>query len=116
MDAMKRCTACAEEMKVESRKCPHCGSRAEPLHRDVAGRKLFGVCAALGRHFDLDPALVRVGFVVALAMSFGTAMFVYLLLWAFTPASAYGTAPLQRAVDWLGSLGNSAAPEVERRV
>ena len=116
MDAMKRCTASAEEMRVEARKCPHCGSRTEPLHRDVEGRKLFGVCAALGHHFDVDPALVRVGFVVALAVSFGTAMLVYLLLWAFTPPSLHGTAPLQRTVDWLGGLGNADSPEVEKRV
>lgn len=116
MDAMKRCTACAEELRLEARKCPHCGSRTEPLHRDVEGRKLFGVCAALGHHFSVDAALVRVGFVVALAVSFGTALLVYLLLWAFTPPTALGTAPLQSAVDWLSRLGNSDTPQVEKRV
>jgi phage shock protein PspC (stress-responsive transcriptional regulator) len=118
MDTTKRCTACAEEMKFEARKCPHCGTRTEPLHRDVEGRKLAGVCAALGRQFEVDAALLRVGFVVALAVSGGSALMVYLLLWAFTPPSAVSRSPLQRAVDWLGSFGEAAdePPHVERRV
>lgn len=116
MDAMKRCTACVEEMRVEATKCPRCGTRTEPLHRGVEGRTLFGVCAALAHHFNLDPALVRVAFVVSLALSFGTTMLVYLLLWAFTPPSVMGKAPLQRTVDWLGSLGNPDEARVETRV
>ena len=116
MDATKRCTDCTEEMKFEATKCPHCGTRTEPLHRGVEGRTLFGVCAALARHFGLDPALVRVGFLVSLVMSFGTTMLVYMLLWAFTPSSALGKAPLQRTVDWLGSIGNSDEPRMETRV
>ncbi|MFP2930108.1 PspC domain-containing protein [Pyxidicoccus sp. 3LG] len=116
MDATKRCTACTEDMKVEATKCPHCGTRAEPFHRGVEGRTLAGVCAALAKHFNVDAALVRVGFVVALAVSGGTSLLVYLLLWAFTPADAYGKAPLQKTVDWLASIGNSDEPQVERRV
>jgi phage shock protein PspC (stress-responsive transcriptional regulator) len=116
MDAMKRCADCTEEIKLEATRCPHCGTRAERLHRGVEGRMLAGVCAALARQFGLDAALVRVAFVVALALSGGTAMMVYLLLWAFTPPSATGTAPLQRTVDWLSSLGSSDEPQVERRV
>lgn len=116
MDAMKRCAACAEEMRFEASKCPHCGARTEPMHRGVEGRTLFGVCAALARQFNVDPALVRVAFVVSLVMSFGTTMLVYLLLWAFTPSSALGKAPLQRTVDWLGGLGNADEPRMETRV
>ncbi|MBZ4416312.1 PspC domain-containing protein [Myxococcus sp. RHSTA-1-4] len=112
----KRCADCAEDMKLEARKCPRCGARTEPLHRDMEGKKLAGVCAALGRELGVDAALLRVGFVVALAVSGGTALMVYLLLWAFTPPSAVGRAPLQRAVDWLGSVGGSEEPRVERRV
>ncbi|QSQ22971.1 PspC domain-containing protein [Pyxidicoccus parkwayensis] len=116
MDAMKRCTACAEEMRTEALKCPHCGTRTEPLHRGVEGRTLFGVCAALAHYLGLDPALVRVGFLVSLVLSFGTTMLVYLLLWAFTPSSALGKAPMQRTVDWLGSIGNAEESRVETRV
>lgn len=116
MDATKRCADCTEEMKLEATRCPHCGTRTERMHRGVEGRMVAGVCAAMARQLGMDAALVRVAFVVALALSGGTATMVYLLLWAFTPPTAVGTAPLQRTVDWLSSLGSSDAPEVERRV
>ena len=112
----KRCAACTEEMRMEARKCPHCGTRTEPLHRDVEGKKLAGVCAALGQYLGVDAALLRVGFVVALAVSGGTALMAYLLLWAFTPPNAVGRSPLQRTVDWLGSAGSADEPRVETRV
>ncbi len=112
----KRCAECAEEMKLGARKCPHCGTRTEPLHRDVEGKKLAGVCAALGQYFGVDAALLRVAFVVALAISGGTATMAYLLLWAFTPASAVARPPVQKAVDWLGSVGGGDEPQVEKRV
>ncbi|QQR43673.1 PspC domain-containing protein [Myxococcus xanthus] len=117
MDAKRRCATCTEEVSLEVRRCPRCGARTEPMHRGVDGRLLTGVCAALGRELGVDAALLRVGFVVALAVSGGTALMVYLLLWAFTPPSATGTAPLRRTYNWLSGLGNSeSTPRVERRV
>ncbi len=116
MDAMKRCEECTEEMKLEATRCPHCGARTERLHRGVDGRMLAGVCAGLARQFAVDAALVRVAFVVALAVSGGTATLVYLMLWGLTPASAVGVAPFQRLLDWASSFNSKDAPEVERRV
>jgi phage shock protein PspC (stress-responsive transcriptional regulator) len=79
---------------------------------------LGGVCTALARQLGLDVALVRVAFVLALAVSGGTALLVYVLLWALTPASATEKAPVQRLVDWLSRVTSAAAdePRVERRV
>ncbi|HZI14125.1 MAG TPA: PspC domain-containing protein [Myxococcus sp.] len=116
MDAMKRCTDCAEEMKLEATRCPHCGVRTERLHRGVEGRMVGGVCAGLARQFGVDPALLRVAFVVSLAISGGTATLVYLMLWGLTPASAVGVPPFQRLMDWVSSFGSEKDPEVERRV
>ena len=121
MEATKRCTACAMDLRMEAMKCPHCRSAqpgAEPLHRGVEGRTLGGVCAALGKQFGVDAALLRVGFVLALAFSGGTALLVYLLLWGFLPGSATAKPPVQQVVDWLGRATNSATeePRVERRV
>jgi phage shock protein PspC (stress-responsive transcriptional regulator) len=79
---------------------------------------LGGVCTALARQLGLDVALVRVAFVVALALSGGTALMVYLLLWGLTPASATAKPPVQQLVDWLARVTNAAEdePRVERRV
>jgi phage shock protein PspC (stress-responsive transcriptional regulator) len=106
---------------MEAMKCPHCRTSqpgAEPMHRGLEGRTLGGVCVALARQFGVDVALLRVGFVVALALSGGTALMVYLLLWVFTPGAATAKPPVQQAVDWLTKVTNAAPdePRVERRV
>ncbi|HEX8435149.1 PspC domain-containing protein, partial [Archangium sp.] len=109
MDATKRCEACRMDIRAEATRCPHCRERqpgAEPMHRGGAGRVLGGVCTALARQLGLDVALVRVAFVLALAMSGGTALMVYLLLWGLTPASATAKAPVQQLVDWLARVTN----------
>ena len=46
---------------------------------------LTGVSAGLAEYFDIDPLMVRVGFVAGSFFSFGTAAIVYLGLAAFLP-------------------------------
>jgi len=50
-------------------------------------KKLFGVCGGLGNYFDIDPTLVRVGFLVAFFM-FGTGLLLYIILAIALPNSA----------------------------
>jgi len=54
------------------------------LHRRHRGRMLGGVAAGLADYFDVDPVLVRVGFVV-LALVGGLAVPLYLAGWALIP-------------------------------
>ena len=55
------------------------------LRRDRSQGWLGGVCAGFARRYGVDPALVRVAFVVATAAGgFGVAF--YLLAWLVIPA------------------------------
>ena len=54
------------------------------LHRRHCGRMLGGVAAGLADYFDVDPVLVRIGFVV-LAFVGGLAVPLYLAGWALIP-------------------------------
>lgn len=54
------------------------------LHRCREGRMLAGVAAGLAEFFDVDPTLVRVGF-VALALLGGLAVPLYLAAWLLIP-------------------------------
>jgi len=54
------------------------------LHRRRSGRMLGGVAVGLADYFDVDPVLVRVGFVV-LAFVGGLALPLYLAGWALIP-------------------------------
>ena len=58
------------------------------LRRPQHSKVLAGVCSGLAEYFDLDPALVRVGYFL---LSFFSAAFpgilVYIILWLVIPES-----------------------------
>ena len=57
---------------------------AERLHRCRDRRMLAGVASGVAHFFDIDPTLVRIGF-VALALFGGLALPVYLVGWLLIP-------------------------------
>jgi phage shock protein PspC (stress-responsive transcriptional regulator) len=57
---------------------------AERLHRAGPDRMLAGVAAGLADYFDVDPTMVRIGF-VALALLGGLAVPLYLAGWLLIP-------------------------------
>jgi phage shock protein PspC (stress-responsive transcriptional regulator) len=62
----------------------HGDSHEMRLHRRRGGRMLGGVAVGLADYFDVDPVLIRVGFVV-LAFVGGLAVPLYLAGWALIP-------------------------------
>src|ERR687894_376672 len=54
------------------------------MRRDRAAGWLGGVCAGIARRYGIDPALVRLAFVVATAAA-GFGIFLYALLWLVVP-------------------------------
>lgn len=45
---------------------------------DKGNGKVFGVCAGIGNYFDVDPMMVRIGFVAAALLGFGSPVLIYL--------------------------------------
>lgn len=65
------------------------------LRRTVgADRRVAGVAGGIARHFDIDPVLVRVAFVV-LALFGGGGLLLYLALWLVLPDESGGAPTLQ---------------------
>lgn len=54
------------------------------LYRSRDDQMIAGVCAGLAEYFDMDPSIMRILF-VALALSFGHGLLVYLLLLLVMP-------------------------------
>jgi len=48
-------------------------------------KKLGGVCGGIAEHFSLEPALVRLFFVLLILLFRGLPIVVYLILWAVLP-------------------------------
>lgn len=47
---------------------------------DKGNAKLFGVCAGIGNYFGIDPMLVRISFVAATLIGFGSPGLIYLAI------------------------------------
>lgn len=62
--------------------------RDRTLYRDTEDQKIAGVCSGLARYFDVDPVLMRVGFVAALVFGGGSLVAYALLWWLVDPAPA----------------------------
>jgi len=54
------------------------------LRRSTTDRKVAGVAGGLGRHFDIDPTIIRVAFVV-LAIFGGAGLLLYGVCWLLVP-------------------------------
>ena len=52
--------------------------------RSISNRRIAGVCAGLGRYFNMDPILIRVLF-VCLFLFGGSGLLLYLIFWIITP-------------------------------
>ncbi len=48
------------------------------LRKSKANKKIAGVCGGIGEYFDIDPTIIRLGF-VALTFMFGGGLFAYVL-------------------------------------
>lgn len=56
----------------------------DKLYRSKSDRMIGGVCAGLGAHFNIDPTLVRVAFVI-MTFAHGSGLLAYLVLWILVP-------------------------------
>lgn len=60
------------------------GARAARLTRSSSNKMFAGVCAGIARYLTIDPAIVRLLFVV-FAFAGGAAIPVYIVLWILMP-------------------------------
>jgi phage shock protein C len=62
------------------------------LTRSETNKRLAGVCGGIAEYFNIDPILVRIGFVVAGLMGWG--ILLYVVLWIVLPkGQPSGTTP-----------------------
>lgn len=57
------------------------------LYRSKTDRKIAGVAGGLSEYFNIDPTIVRIGFIL-LALPGGPSILIYFLLWLVIPEEA----------------------------
>lgn len=82
---------------------------AERLHRSRRDRMVAGVAGGLADYFDVDPTLVRIGFVV-LTLVGGLAVPLYIAGWLLIPEEGGGPSMAEELLDrerahWASSQG-----------
>lgn len=111
----KTCPACFKDIDRRASRCSFCAQRQGDvgLYRDVPGRVAGGVCAAIALHFNWDVTLMRIAFVVSLALLGPIPIWVYVAAWLMTPFAQDGKAPLGLFMDWVGKLFSAPQSGVE---
>lgn len=79
--------------------------QARRLHRSQDNRFLFGVAGGLAEYFDVEPVLVRVGWVLLAIATAGIAALAYIVMVIFTPDS--GRQESESARDYRDSVAGS---------
>lgn len=102
MDGMRNCPYCAEEIRLEAIRCPHCRSYLPATDgpqwcRDHPERRVAGVAAALGRTFGVSVAAARVVF-IALTFFHFVGPLMYGALWLTIPFRPEEQSWLERAL------------------
>ena len=85
----KRCAFCAEEIRAEAVRCPHCRSRLgsfelDRWHRGHEDARLAGVASAVAHALSLPVGAVRLGFVL-LSLVHLIGALAYGALWLIVP-------------------------------
>ncbi|HZK66441.1 MAG TPA: PspC domain-containing protein [Chloroflexota bacterium] len=88
------------------------------LYRSSTERMLGGVCGGLGEYFNVDPTLVRLGFVVA-ALTTGIGFLAYPIMWmglgdGVVAVAAAGIGFLAYPIMWIVVPGRPATDSYRR--
>ncbi|RWX02507.1 PspC domain-containing protein [Flavobacterium cerinum] len=70
-------------------------TKTKKFYRDSEKGMLGGVCAGLSHYFRIDPLWIRIIFIISLFVSFGTSLFIYILLWILIPKAITTTEKLE---------------------
>lgn len=112
----KTCPACFKDIDSRALRCSFCAQRQTDVvgfYRDVPGKLLGGVCAAVAQQFNLDVTLTRILFVVSLAVLGPITVWAYLAAWVMTPFEQAGKSPGALLIERLGRLFSTPS-DVER--
>ena len=58
---------------------------SKKLYRSTKNQRIAGVCEGIGDYFNIDPTLIKLGWIIGTLISFGTGIFIYIVAWIIIP-------------------------------
>jgi len=58
------------------------------LYRSRKSRVIAGVCGGLAEYFNLDPTIIRLGWVI-ISLAYGFGVLAYIIAWLLIPNNPY---------------------------
>ncbi|MBI5226879.1 PspC domain-containing protein [Candidatus Micrarchaeota archaeon] len=58
---------------------------AKKLYLSSRDKKIAGVCGGIAEYLDVDPTVVRLGWIIFTLLSMGIGILAYILAWAVIP-------------------------------
>ena len=90
-------------------------TNSKRLQRSKKDSMLFGVAGGMAEYFDIDPTLVRIGWVVLIFASAGTALLAYIIFAIIMPQEEFSDAePSEVVRENLSDLPGEAAEAISR--
>ena len=83
-----------EDENDEPQSNTNTNTRHRKLYRDPDDRMVGGVCAGLGKYFNISPTIMRIGLLISLFI-FGFGLIPYLILWAIIPKATTAAQKLE---------------------
>jgi phage shock protein PspC (stress-responsive transcriptional regulator) len=68
-------------------------TRPKRFYRSKQDRWITGVAGGLGEYFDIDPILIRIGFILLAIIGYGTGILLYIVLAIFVEENPYQEYP-----------------------
>lgn len=60
-------------------------AEVKKLYRSKSNRVLGGVCAGLAEYLNMDPVVVRIGWIALTLISLGLGLLLYIIMWVVVP-------------------------------
>lgn len=99
-----------EEINDNSSSHEPTGFQSRKFYRDIDNNVAGGVCSGLSQHFNIDPIILRILFIVLAIPLAGFPVLLYFILWIVIPAAI----TTQQKMDMKG--GNYTVSDIEQSV
>jgi len=84
-DSARYCTVCGKAVGMSAAPAMAAAAPVRRLHRDMAHKKIAGVCAGFAEYFDTDISLMRIIWLALLLLPPNIGIIAYIVAWAVLP-------------------------------